>query len=125
MTHGLHFLRGPTLLLLLLTAPVGLGASLGWMQGQAAQFFTDEDWKLLARTLDDALDDAADDEAREWSNDKSRASGRITPLASNTRGDVTCRRVRIENSAAGIRNSYRYLFCRRGDSDWALGLPRD
>jgi len=120
-----HSFRGPSLLLLLLSAPVALGASLGWMQGQAAQFFTDEDWTLLGSTLTAALDEAGDNEPREWKNDKSRAHGRITPLASNTRDDVTCRRVRIESFAAGIENSYRYLFCRRGDGEWALGLPRD
>jgi len=113
------------LLALLLVAPAATGASLGWMKGQAAQFFTDADWKLLGETLTAALDAAADGEAREWRNDRSRASGRITPLSSHTRDDVTCRRVRIESSAAGVENSYRYLFCRRADGPWRIGLPKD
>ena len=120
--HGLH---GVFLLTLFLVAPSAVGASLGWMQGQAAQFFTDADWKLLDETLTAALDGAADGESRDWRNDRSRASGRITPLASHTRDDVTCRRVRIESSAAGVRNSYRYLFCRRADGPWGIGMPRE
>ncbi len=99
--------------------------SLGWMKGQAAQFFTDTDWKLLRETLTAALDEAADGEAREWRNESSRASGRITPLASQTRDDITCRRVRIESSAAGVESSYRYLFCRRADGPWGIGMPKD
>jgi len=108
-----------------LAGPVASGASLGWMKGQAAQFFTDADWKLLGAALTAALDEAADGEAREWRNDNSKASGRITPLASHTRDDVTCRRVRIESSAAGVENSYRYLFCRRAEGPWGIGMPKD
>ena len=108
-----------------LGAPAASAASLGWMKGQAAQFFTDTDWKLLRETLTAALDEASDGEAREWRNDKSKASGRITPLASQTQDDVTCRRVRIESSAAGVENSYRYLFCRRAEGPWGIGMPKD
>jgi surface antigen len=125
MRTGTRPLLAALLLSSALAAPVASGASLGWMKGQAAQFFTDTDWKLLDETLNAALDEAPDGEAREWRNDKSRASGRITPLASHTRDDVTCRRVRIESSAAGVESSYRYLFCRRADGPWGIGMPKD
>ena len=106
-------------------APAALPQSLGWMRGEAASFFTDRDWELLRSTLGEALDGAADGEAREWRNENSGASGRITPLKTETRDQTTCRRLRIESEARGAKSSYRYLFCRVGDGPWALGRPRE
>ena len=108
----------------LLLAAAAMPASLGWMKGDAPSFFTDRDWALVAETLTATLDTAADGEAREWSNQASGASGKMTPLATETRGDVTCRRVRVESAAKGASSSYRYLFCRRGDGTWGIGQPK-
>ncbi len=107
-----------------LMASAAMPASLGWMKGDAASFFTDRDWQILEETLTATLDTAADGESREWSNEKSGAGGKMTPLATETRGEVTCRRVRIENVAKGASGSYRYLFCRRGDGAWGIGQPK-
>jgi len=98
---------------------------LGWMKGTAAGFFTDTDWQLLEETLTVALNEAADGEPREWRNERSGSHGKVTPLISDTRADVTCRRIRIESAARGTSSSYRYLFCRRGEDRWRLGQPRD
>lgn len=106
-------------------SPAALSQSLGWMRGEAAGFFTDRDWALLRSAIDEALDGAADGEAREWQNESSGASGRITPLRTETRDQTTCRRLRIESLARGARSSHRYLFCRLGDGPWALGQPRE
>lgn len=108
-----------------LVAQPAAAASLGWMKGEAASFFTDRDWELLRSTLDQALEAAADGDAREWSNESSGARGRLTPLASETRGDVTCRRLRIESTAKGASSSHRYLFCRRAGGAWGLGQPQE
>lgn len=107
-----------------LLAQAAMPAGLSWMKGAAAAFFTDRDWELLDETLKEALDAAADGDAREWSNEKSGASGRVTPLASESRDDITCRQVRIESLAKGSSSSYRYLFCRRGDGPWGIGQPK-
>lgn len=98
-------------------------ASLGWMRGETASFFTDRDWELVGQTLEAALAGAADGETREWSNDKSGAHGRMTPLTTETQGDVTCRQLRVESTARGSSSSHRYLFCRRGDGPWGIGQP--
>jgi surface antigen len=108
----------------LLAAATAMPASLGWMKGDARSFFTDRDWELVEETLTTTLDAAADGEARAWSNQASGASGKMTPLATETRGDVTCRRVRVESRAKGASSSYRYLFCRRGDGGWGIGQPK-
>ena len=109
----------------LLGGPSAGAASLGWMKGEAASFFSDRDWEILQATLDQALESAADGETREWANESSGAHGRMTPLASETRGDVACRRLRIESTAKGASSSYRYLFCRRAGGPWGLGHPKD
>ena len=96
---------------------------LGWMKGSAAGFFTAADWQMLRQAVDEAFSEARDGEPREWRNDKSGAHGTVTPLFTDTRDDVTCRRVRIESSARGASDSFRYLFCREGEGRWILGLP--
>ena len=104
-----------------LAASAAGAASLGWMKGEAASFFTDRDWQLVAETLDATLDSAADGESRDWTNDKSGARGRMTVLGSETRGEVTCRRLRVESAAKGSSSTHQYRFCRREGGDWAIG----
>jgi len=118
--------QGPLAALLLagtLAAPVAGAASLGWMKGDTASFFTDRDWQLVAETLAATLDTAADGEGLDWVNDKSGARGRMTVLGSESRDDVTCRRLRVESTAKGSSSSHQYRFCRRAGGDWALGQP--
>jgi surface antigen len=110
---------------LLLAGGPAAAQGLGWMKGDTAGFFTDADWQLLEETLTAALNEAVDGEPREWRNERSGAQGKVTPLVSDRRADVTCRRVRIESAAKGTSSSYRYLFCRRGEDRWRLGQPRD
>lgn len=116
---GLH---GLLVAAALVTATAG-AASLGWMKGEAASFFTDRDWELVAETLDATLDSAADGESRDWANDKSGTRGRMTVLGSETRDGVTCRRLRVESTAKGSSSIHQYRFCRRAGGDWALGQP--
>ena len=64
-------------------------ASLGWMKGEAASFFTDLDWTLVSEALTVTLDTADDGESRDWANDKSGARGRMTVLVTEARDDLT------------------------------------
>ena len=109
--------------LVALLALAAQAASLGWMKGETARYFTDRDWELVGQVLQSALDDAPDGETREWSNEKSGARGSMTPLSTETRDDVTCRRLRVESVAKGSSSSQSYLFCRRGDGPWGIGEP--
>lgn len=106
-----------------LLALAAQAASLGWMKGETARYFTDRDWELVGQALQSALDDAPDGETREWSNEKSGARGSMTPLSTEIRDDVTCRRLRVESVARGSSSSHSYLFCRRGDGPWGIGEP--
>ena len=114
---------GALLLASALATAVAGAASLGWMKGATASFFTDRDWQLVSETLAATLDTAADGESRAWTNDKSGARGRMTVLGSETRDDVTCRRLRVEATAKGSSSSHQYRFCRRAAGDWAIGEP--
>lgn len=109
--------------LVALLALAAQAASLGWMKGETARYFTDRDWELVGETLQATLDGAPDGETREWSNGKSGARGAMTPLSTETRDDVTCRRLRVESMARGSSSSHSYLFCRRGDGPWGIGEP--
>ena len=111
------------LALVALLALAAQAASLGWMKGETARYFTDRDWELVGQALQSALDDAQDGETREWSNEKSGARGSMTPLSTEVRDDVTCRRLRVESVAKGSSSSHSYLFCRRGDGPWGIGEP--
>jgi surface antigen len=108
----------------LLVTATAMAASLGWMRGAAASFFTDRDWDLVSETLGATLESAADGETREWSNDKSGASGRMMVLLTESREDVTCRKLRIESRARGASSGDDYTFCRRGDGPWGIGQPK-
>lgn len=114
-------LRALLVATLLVAAPAAGAASLGWMKGEAASFFTDRDWELVGEALAATLDSAADGESRTWENDKSGARGRMTVLGTETRGDRTCRRLRVETTAKGSSSSHQYRFCRREGGDWAIG----
>jgi len=109
------------LLVLALAAQVAGAASLGWMKGEAASFFTDRDWRLVSDALTATLDTAADGETREWANDKSGARGRMTVLGTEAQGELTCRRLRVESFARGSTSSHQYRFCRRDGEDWSIG----
>jgi surface antigen len=124
-----HVVAGPgrrlfwALPLAALLALAAQAASLGWMKGETARYFTDRDWELVGQALQATLDGAPDGETREWSNEKSGAHGSMTPLSTETRDDVTCRRLRLESVAKGSSSSHSYLFCRRGDGPWGIGEP--
>lgn len=111
------------LVAVMLASPVAGAASLGWMKGEAASFFTDRDWELVGEALAATLDSAGDGETRAWENDRSGARGRMTVLGTETRGDLTCRRLRVEATAKGSSSSHQYRFCRREGGDWAIGQP--
>jgi len=113
----------PVLACLLFTT-TAIAASLGWMRGAAASFFTDRDWDLVSEALGATLDGAADGETRTWSNDKSGAGGSMTALLTETRADVTCRKLRIESHARGASSEDDYTFCRRGSGAWGIGQPK-
>lgn len=112
---------GALLLAASLAATAAGAASLGWMKGATASFFTDRDWQLVSEALAATLDTAADGESRAWANDKSGARGRMTVLGTETRDDATCRRLRVEATAKGSSSSHQYRFCRRADGEWAIG----
>jgi len=107
----------------LLAAPPAGAASLGWMKGEAASFFTDRDWELVAEALTATLDTDADGASREWANEKSGARGRLTVLSTDTQDGTTCRRLRIESTARGSSSSQQYRFCRQQGGGWAISTP--
>jgi len=122
-TKRLNASRATMALACLLFAATAMPASLSWMRGGPASFFTDRDWDLVSETLNATLDEAADGESRDWSNDKSGAGGKMTALVTETRADVTCRQLRIESRAHGASSDDNYTFCRRGDGAWKIGAP--
>lgn len=108
-----------------LLAVAAQAASLGWMRGETARYFSDRDWELVSQALAATLDDTPDGETREWSNEKSGARGSMTPLSTETREDMTCRRLHIESKAKGSSSSHNYLFCRRGEGPWGISEPAE
>ena len=118
-----HRRGAPLAALAAMVALAAQGASLGWMKGETAAFFTDRDWELVGATLAVALEQATDGETRQWSNDRSGAHGRMTPLSTEARGDATCRKLRVESTAKGSSSSHVYVFCRRGDGGWGIAQP--
>jgi surface antigen len=85
--------------------------------------FTAEDSALMKARVTEALNAEKDGETLEWQNDKTRASGSVTPLNRLTWDGLTCRRLRIVNVIPGNRGEGVYKFCEKPAGRWRLVGP--
>jgi surface antigen len=62
-------------------------------------------------------------EALEWRNDKTRASGSVTPLNRLDWNGMACRRLHIVNVVPGNWGEGVYKFCEKPPGRWKLVGP--
>ena len=119
-------MRGSTLTMivaLLLACPtVALAFNTQWAYGNAARYYTEEDWAAEEKAVADALNNKPDGSASEWQGPKAVIVGAAKPLKTykNKKGqqcrllELTSKRMEQVDRAAGH-------FCRAEDTgEWVF-----
>jgi len=85
--------------------------------------FNADDYALMKARVNQALKAEKDGETLEWRNDKTRASGSVTPLNRLDWNGMACRRLHIANVVPGNRREGVYKFCEKPPGRWKLVGP--
>ena len=88
-----------------------------------ASKFRAADLALMKASVGQALKVGQDGETLAWKNDKSAASGDVTPLDRHTWNGMDCRRLRIVNSHGRLTEQGVYRFCEKPAGRWKLVGP--
>ena len=87
-------------------------------KGAATAYFTEEDFKLMGQTLDDALKEQPQGATSEWENPKSGSSGKITIVQSYEAQGLPCKRIKAFNTAKDRSSEGEFDFCEQTDGQW-------
>lgn len=93
------------------------------LKGTNLSRFNADDLALMKARVGQALTSGAEGEALQWKNDKSRASGSVTPLGRESWRGLNCRRLRIVNTIGTSSRQGVYRFCERPAGQWKLAGP--
>jgi surface antigen len=102
-----------------LAAPGAQAADLLFLRNSPASKFNAADFKLLRANVDKALAGPAEGPPLAWKNDKSGASGTVTPDGVDS-ATPACRKLRIANAFATMKDEGSYIFCRGNTGQWKL-----
>ena len=92
-----------------------------WAYGNAARYYTDEDWAAEEKAVSEALNNSADGVTVAWQGAESGITGTVQPLKSyqNQEGqpcrliELTAKRMEQVERAAGH-------FCKNGEDAWVF-----
>lgn len=90
------------------------------LKGTPLSAFTDEDISLFEAAQSEALEERRDGSVVSWENPDTGASGTVTPLQTDRRGDGECRLLRIVNRADNRQGESQFWFCRQPDGQWKI-----
>jgi surface antigen len=85
--------------------------------------FSDEDQRLMMARIDTALKAATDGEPLDWKNERTGASGTVTPLNRLTWDGLDCRRLKVVNRYRTMSGEGVYRFCEKPKGQWKLVGP--
>jgi surface antigen len=83
-------------------------------------YFTEEDNRMFDGALQGALNDRKDGEVSSWSNPATGANGTVTVMKTFTRQDMTCRELKVFNSAKGRTGQGVFDLCKAPDGRWKI-----
>lgn len=83
-------------------------------------YFTPEDSRLFKNTLYDVLNNQPDGKTVKWMNQKTGHSGKIKSARTFARDGLTCRTVKLFNSAGGVTGEGKINFCKQEDGSWKI-----
>lgn len=105
---------------LLLAVPVADAFNLRWLDDSPAQHFTDEDWRLLQQTVEQALNHSNKGDRLTWKNPKSGNSGSVSNMGPADVDGRRCIRLGIYNETARLSGNSVNRFCRQEDGSWKM-----
>ena len=82
--------------------------------------FNDADNKLFMATIDKALAEGVDGVPLAWKNERTPASGVVTPQNSHIAGGMKCRDLLIANAYKTLKNEAVHTFCQDSAGQWKL-----
>lgn len=118
LTRRRALLIGSAAWLSVMAAPVA-ASGLGFLSRGPMSRFNDADMKLLNEALGQALKAPQAGITIDWANDKSGASGSVTPQRLFEDKGVPCRELKVVNRHRQLEASGVYTLCRR-DGRWKL-----
>ena len=103
------------LTLVLMTSFFSLRAfsvSFDFLHNSPVRYFNDQDWKIFETTADTALNTLPDGKKITWQNPQTGNGGVFQPLDTVKKNGLTCRNLKIFNSAQHRTDQYVFMFCK-------------
>lgn len=105
---------------LLLAAGTASAAGLGFMSKGPMAKFNEADIKLLEGALAKAREAKETGTPVEWANEKTGASGSVTPLKIFDEAGRPCRDLKVVNRHKQLEASGMYTMCRQQNGRWTF-----
>lgn len=116
MNHRIHFVLAAWLLV----APSAFAFNMRWLEDTPAQYFTDEDWRLVEQTVTQALEQSKKGDRLTWENPETGHSGSVTNMGPADHEGRGCTRLGIYNETEKLSGSSVARFCRQEDGTWKM-----
>ena len=101
--------------------PAAQATDLLFLKNSPASKFNAADFKLMRASIEQALAGPPEGPALEWKNDKSGASGSVTPSGvDEAAAPKKCRKLRVANAYKLMKDEGVYTFCMGSTGKWAL-----
>lgn len=85
--------------------------------------FDDQDQQLMMGRIDAALKAPKDGEPLDWKNERTGASGTVTPLNRLNWNGLDCRLLKVVNRHRSMTGEGVYKFCEKPKGQWRLVGP--
>jgi len=96
-------------------------AGLRFLRESPLSRFTEQDFDLLRAAAVVVLDSESSDASRDWANDASGNSGKVTALhAFTATDDRPCKRLKLDARSVEFDGSWNVTVCRNTDGDWRI-----
>ena len=113
-------LRGLCISVLACQAGAAMAINLNFLRNAPISRFNQQDIQLLQEAFLKAMDSGADGTTVEWANDRTGASGTITPTERFQRGGAECRTARFTTRFRALTGGGEFSFCKNSKGDWLL-----
>lgn len=86
--------------------------NLSFLHNSPVEKYNQDDWNLFNTTSDQVLNSYPDNKKATWKNPKTGHSGFFEVVSTAKKNGLTCRNLKIFNSAGGMTDQYVFTFCK-------------